>query len=124
MDVKTGSGAFMPNLEASQELATSIATVASGAGLPTVSLITDMNEPLASAAGNAVEIRNAVDYLTGARRDARLHRVTLALGAELLALSGLAQDVGAGATALQRTLELRVSGGTFRTHDRGAGRPE
>jgi thymidine phosphorylase len=64
MDVKTGSGAFMPTLEASRELATSIATVAGGAGLPTVSLITDMNEPLASAAGNAVEIRNAVDYLT------------------------------------------------------------
>ncbi len=97
MDVKTGSGAFMATLEGSRELAESIATVASGAGLPTVSLITDMNEPLASAAGNAVEVRNAVDYLTGARRDPRLHRVTLALGAELLALSGLAKDVEAGA---------------------------
>ena len=105
MDVKTGSGAFMPTLEASRELASSIATVASGAGLPTVSLITDMNEPLASAAGNAVEIRNAVDYLTGTRRDARLHRVTLALGAELLALSGLAKDVEAGAAALRRALD-------------------
>ena len=82
MDVKTGSGAFMPTLEGARELAASIATVATGAGLPTVSLITDMNEPLASAAGNAVEVRNAVDYLTGGRRDPRLHRVTLALGAE------------------------------------------
>ena len=90
MDVKTGSGAFMPTLNAARELATSIATVATDAGLPTVSLITDMNEPLASAAGNAVEVMNAVDYLTGAKRDARLHRVTMALGAELLALSGLA----------------------------------
>ena len=89
MDVKTGSGAFMATLEGARELATSIATVANDAGLPTVSLITDMNEPLASAAGNAVEIRNAVDYLTGARRDERLHRVTIALGAELLALSAL-----------------------------------
>src|SRR5271157_4571478 len=105
MDVKTGSGAFMPTLEASQELATSIATVAIGAGLPTVSLITDMNEPLASAAGNAVEICNAVDYLTGARRDARLHRVTAALGAELLALSGLAKNVAAGTAALQKELD-------------------
>ena len=91
MDVKTGSGAFMATLDGARELATSIATVANDAGLPTVSLITDMNEPLASAAGNAVEIRNAVDYLTGARRDERLDRVTMALGAELLALSGLAQ---------------------------------
>ena len=56
MDVKTGSGAFMPTLNAARELATSIATVATDAGLPTVSLITDMNEPLASAAGNAVEV--------------------------------------------------------------------
>ena len=67
-------------------------TVANGAGLPTVALITDMNEPLASAAGNAVEVLNAVDYLTGAKRDARLHEVTLALGAELLTLAGLARD--------------------------------
>ena len=87
MDVKTGSGAFMPTLEGARDLAESIADVANGAGLPTVALITDMNEPLASAAGNAVEVRNAVDYLTGARRDARLHAVTLALGAELLALA-------------------------------------
>ena len=81
---------------AARELAASIATVANDAGLPTVSLITDMNEPLASAAGNAVEVRNAVDYLTGAKRDPRLHRVTMALGAELLALSGLARRRGRG----------------------------
>ncbi len=56
MDVKTGSGAFMPTLDGARELAQSIAGVANGAGLPTVALITDMNEPLASAAGNAVEV--------------------------------------------------------------------
>src|SRR6202789_1056425 len=89
MDVKTGSGAFMPTLEGARELAESIAEVATGAGLPTVALITDMNDPLASPAGNAVEVQNAVDYLSGTR-DARLHAVTLSLGAELLALSGLA----------------------------------
>ncbi|HME84745.1 MAG TPA: thymidine phosphorylase [Roseiarcus sp.] len=113
MDVKTGSGAFMPTLEASRELAESIATVASGAGLPTVSLITDMNEPLAGAAGNAVEIRNAVDYLTGAKRDPRLHRVTLALGAELLALSGVAKDVEAGRAALERALDSGAAAERF-----------
>jgi thymidine phosphorylase len=113
MDVKTGSGAFMPTPEGARELATSIATVASGAGLPTVSLITDMNEPLASAAGNAVEIRNAVDYLTGARRDPRLHRVTLALGAELLALSGLAKDAAAGTALLQQALESGAAADRF-----------
>src|SRR5271154_3087091 len=105
MDVKTGSGAFMATLEGARELATSFATVPNAAALPTVSLIPDMNEPLASAAGNAVEIRNAVDYLTDARRDERLDRVTIALGAELLALSGLAPDVLAGEAALRRGLE-------------------
>jgi thymidine phosphorylase len=107
MDVKTGSGAFMATLDGARELATSIATVANDAGLPTVSLITDMNEPLASAAGNAV------DYLTGARRDERLDRVTIALGAELLALSGLANDPDAGAAALRRTLETGAAAERF-----------
>jgi len=93
MDVKTGSGAFMPTLQASRELAQSIAAVASGASLPTVSLITDMNAPLGSSAGNAVEVQLAIDYLTGARRDARLHEVTLALGSELLVQAGLAADI-------------------------------
>src|SRR5208337_5274383 len=83
------------------------------AGLPTVSLITDMNEPLASAAGNALEIRNAVDYLTGARRDARLHRVTVALGAELLTLSGLAKDVAAATATLQRALDSGAAAERF-----------
>jgi thymidine phosphorylase len=104
MDVKTGSGAFMPTREGSRELARSIAHVATRAGLPTVALITDMNEPLASAAGNAVEVQNAVDYLTGARRDARLHEVTVSLGAEALALSGLAADVATGRERLESAL--------------------
>jgi thymidine phosphorylase len=113
MDVKAGSGAFMATLDGARELATSIATVANDAGLPTVSLITDMDEPLASAAGNAVEIRNAVDYLTGARRDERLDRVTIALGVELLGLSGLAHDAGAGAAALRRTLDTGAAAERF-----------
>jgi len=124
MDVKTGSGAFMSTLEGSRELATSIATVANDAGLKTVSLITDMNEPLASAAGNAVEIRNAVDYLTGARRDKRLDQVTMALGAELLALSGLASDVAAGAAALKRALETGAAAERFERMVMGLGGPK
>ena len=113
MDVKTGSGAFMPTYESSRELAESIAYVATGAGLPTVALITDMNQPLAGAAGNAVEVQNAVDYLTGERRDARLHEVTVSLGAELLAVSGLAPDPAAGRAALERALASGVAAERF-----------
>ncbi len=53
MDVKVGSGAFMPTPEASRELAETIAEVASRAGTPTTALLTDMSQPLAPCAGNA-----------------------------------------------------------------------
>jgi thymidine phosphorylase len=113
MDVKTGSGAFMASLPGARELAQSLATVASGAGLPTVSLITDMNEPLASAAGNAVEVANAVAYLTGEKRDARLHAVTVALGGELLALGGLAESAALGCAAMERSLATGAAAERF-----------
>jgi thymidine phosphorylase len=94
LDVKTGSGAFMPTLERSRSLAESLVNVANGAGLKTGALITDMNEPLASAAGNALEMRNAVDFLTGRHRDQRLLEVTLALSAAALELTGFKGDAG------------------------------
>ena len=113
MDVKSGSGAFMSSLQSARELAESIAKVATGAGVPTVSLITDMNEPLASAAGNAVEVMNAVDFLTGARRDPRLLEVTLALCAEPLVARGLAADLGAAHVALRRALDSGAAAEKF-----------
>ncbi|HEV7277233.1 MAG TPA: thymidine phosphorylase [Devosiaceae bacterium] len=99
LDVKTGSGAFMPTQERSRELAASLVEVANGAGLRTGALITDMNEPLASAAGNALEVRNAVDFLTGRHQDPRLREVTLALCAAALELTGFAGDAAAAAVA-------------------------
>ena len=83
-----------------------------------------MNEPLASAAGNAVEVRNAVDYLTGARRDPRLDRVTMALGAELLALSGLAPDILTRRSGLEARARQRRGGGAIRAHGRWPRRAE
>ena len=96
MDVKVGSGAFMSHLPDAKALAERIGTVANGAGLPTSALITDMDEPLASAAGNALEVAYAVDYLAGCRREGRFHEVTMALGAEMLRLGGLARDEDEG----------------------------
>ncbi len=98
MDVKTGSGAFADSLGMARDLAGRIVSVANGAGLPTTALITDMNQVLGRTAGNALEVRECVDYLKGSARDARLHEVTMALCSELLVLSGLAQNaVEAGA---------------------------
>jgi thymidine phosphorylase len=104
MDVKTGSGAFMPEFPRSKELAESIAAVAGGAGLPTVALVTPMDQPLANAAGNAVEVRWTVDYLEGRHRASRLHGVTMALAAELLVLGRLAPDLDAAQGKLERVL--------------------
>jgi thymidine phosphorylase len=92
MDVKFGSGAFMSSAADARALAESLVLVANGAGLPTSALLTDMNEPLASAAGNAVEVAYIVDYLTGRRRESRFHDVTVALSAEMLVLGRLAAD--------------------------------
>jgi thymidine phosphorylase len=112
LDVKTGNGAFMQSLDQSRRLAEAMVSVANGAGVKTGALITDMSEPLASAAGNALEIRNAVDFLTGARRDPRLLQVTLELGATLLQLTGLAGGTGAHATLLE-TLESGEAANRF-----------
>ena len=113
MDVKAGSGAFMAKEKDARDLAKTLVAVANGAGLKTTALITDMDEPLASAAGNGVEVMNAICYLTGAQRDARLHEVTLALGAEVLASSGLAKTLAEGRKRLQRTLDTGAAAERF-----------
>ena len=92
MDVKVGSGAFMPSMEKSVELAESIVAVGNGAGTRTSALLTEMNESLGPVAGNALEVRLAMDYLTGRSRPARLHEVTMALCAEMLVLGKLAAN--------------------------------
>jgi thymidine phosphorylase len=89
MDVKVGSGAFLPDMESARELAQAIVEVAQGNGLPTSALLTDMDRVLGRTAGNAVEVRESIDHLTGAKTDERLRAVTLALCEELLALGGI-----------------------------------
>ena len=96
MDVKVGSGAMLPQLDRARELARAIVEVAVGNGLPTVALLTDMNQVLGRTAGNAVEVRESIDHLTGAARDERLLEVTLALCAELLVLGGVTADLADG----------------------------
>lgn len=107
LDVKAGSGAFMKGDDEARDLARSLVDVANGAGLKTSALLTDMNEPLASAAGNALEVLNAVRFLAGEHRDARLEAVTLALAGEGLALAGLTADADEGR---KRAAEALASG--------------
>lgn len=100
MDVTFGNGAFMSDLARAEELAHSIVAVARSAGLVTSALLTDMNQVLGRTAGNALEVRESIDWLTGASDDARLTEVVLALGAEMLVLGGLADDVESATTRL------------------------
>ena len=90
LDVKVGTGAFMSDMKDAKALAQTLCEVANGAGCTTTALITDMNEPLATAAGNALEVSNAVKFLRGDEIDTRLWDVTVALGAELLVSAGIA----------------------------------
>ncbi len=101
LDVKCGNGAFMATREQAEGLARALVEVANGAGCRTVALITDMNAPLAPSAGNAVEVQDAVDFLTGARHFPRLWDVTCALGAEALVIAGLAPDIAQGRAMME-----------------------
>ena len=115
LDVKLGNGAFMARSRDATELATSLVEVANGAGLSTTALITGMNEPLASAAGNAVEVANAMDFLTGRYCDRRLLAVTLALAAEMLQSAGIA---GSNREGIARATEALESGKAAQTFGR------
>jgi thymidine phosphorylase len=105
MDVKAGSGAFMPTYALSEELAQSIVHVANGAGCKTTALLTNMDQVLASSAGNAVEVREAVRYLKGEYCNPQLHEVNMALCAEMLLLGGLASSEDEARQKLQNVLD-------------------
>ncbi|NTA90000.1 thymidine phosphorylase [Agrobacterium tumefaciens] len=96
LDVKVGNGAFMQSVEDARNLARALVDVANGAGLPTTALITDMNQPLGDAAGNAVEIVNCLDFLAGRKVGTRLEQVVLAFAAEMLVHAGSAITLDEG----------------------------
>ncbi len=105
MDVKVGSGAFLPSHADASELAQAIVEVARGNGLPTSALLTDMDRVLGRSAGNAVEVRESIDHLTGASSDERMREVTLALSAELLRLGGVIADEEEARADAERALD-------------------
>jgi thymidine phosphorylase len=107
LDVKVGSGAFMQKMEDARELAHSLVSVANGAGCKTTALLTDMNESLAGAAGNSLEVRSALSLLKDEPEEKRLHEVSLALGVDLLVSSGI---VASESMARERLTDSLSSG--------------
>jgi thymidine phosphorylase len=114
MDVKTGSGAFMADPNDARELAETLVSIGQGAGLPVSALITDMDSVLGTTAGHALEMIEALDYLTGTGvRDPRLHAVTVALAAEMLLLGGLVANLDDGRDEAQQALDSGRAAETF-----------
>ena len=107
LDVKVGNGAFMESLEEAETLARSLVEVANGAGVKTAALLTDMNEPLADAAGNALEIVNCLDFLAGLKAGTRLETAVIAQAAEMLVQAGVAKS----AAEAEENARLALSSG-------------
>lgn len=105
MDVKFGSGAFMQDYNDARALAESIAGVANGGGLPCTAVMTDMDQALGRTAGNAIEVREAIEFLRNENIDPRLYEVTIALCAEMLVLGKLAANLDEGRTKAAAVLQ-------------------
>jgi len=123
MDVKVGNGAFSADLPGARTLAESLVDVAGTAGLPTRALITDMNQVLGTTAGNALEVREAIDFLTGAAQEPRLLELTLALAAGMLQMSGLAATLEAAQAKARDALTSGRAAERFERMVAGLGGP-
>lgn len=113
MDVKTGNGAFLTEYDEAKQLANSIVQTAHRAGMPTSCVITDMNQVLATTAGNAVEVQEAIDFLTGKHQDARMREVTVSLCAQMLVLTGLQANIAAAENVLNKALDSGAAAERF-----------
>lgn len=87
LDIKTGSGAVLKDLEDSMKLAKSLIDIANGSGCPTTALVTDMSQPLVNGVGNAIEIKSIMETLSDPKVESRFLKVVVELGAELLSLN-------------------------------------
>ena len=114
LDVKVGSGAFVKSIAEAQQLAELMVDIAEGSGRKAVALLSDMNQPLGRAVGNALEVREAIDTLhNGGPQDFVEHCVVVA--AHMLTLGGAAKDAEEGRTAAVKSLENGEAWEKFKT---------
>lgn len=104
LDVKVGSGAFMKDTQAARALATALVETANAAGCPTRAIISDMNQPLVPSLGNALEVAEIMQVLTGSGADSAIVELSAALGGVLLAGAGLAGDASAGGAKIREVI--------------------
>src|SRR3954463_11487499 len=113
LDVKTGSGAFLPQETQAIELARTMIGLGQTRGCPTVALLTAMDRPLGRSCGNALEVEEAIDGLRGAGPD-DLMEVTYALAIEMLLLVGAASNAGEARHRLEESVSSGRALETFR----------
>ncbi|NTG05736.1 thymidine phosphorylase [Rhizobium rhizogenes] len=123
LDVKIGSGAFMTSPEEAETLARSLVEVANGAGVKTSALITDMNQPLADAAGNVVELRNCLDFLKDGKAGTRLETVVLAFAAEMLTQAGVEKTLAEAEASARNVIASGKAAELFGRMVHGLGGP-
>jgi len=113
LDIKTGNGAFMTERNRARDLAASLVEVSELAGLPCRALITDMNQPLAHSAGNALEVLEAIRFLRADYRHARLEEVVMSLCVEMMLMGGLADKAKSAREELQAVLDNGLAAERF-----------
>jgi pyrimidine-nucleoside phosphorylase len=115
LDVKWGSGAFMKSLDEARQLAKSLVATGKRMGVKTVALVTDMNQPLGRLIGNSLEVEESLEMLTGSpQTPPDLLQITLALGAELLVSTGVADGPAAAESMLAESLQSGAAYDKFR----------
>ena len=121
LDVKVGSGAQLPDPSAAEALADRLIGAADGSGMQVRAAISDMDQVLGSSAGNALELREVLDLLSGQGGSARLLELTLALSAELLQMGGLASDEMQARAKLTQALDSGAAAERFERMVAGLG---
>ncbi|MED4229327.1 pyrimidine-nucleoside phosphorylase [Neobacillus cucumis] len=114
LDVKTGSGAFMKNLDDAKELAQTMVEIGKGVGRKTKAIISDMSQPLGFAVGNALEVKEAIDTLKGQGPE-DLHELCLTLGAHMVVLAEKAADFNQARAMLEEAIQSGEALQTFKT---------
>ncbi len=115
MDVKVGSGAVLPDADAARALARSLVDTAVAAGVPTYALITDMNQMLGTSVGNALEVQEACDFLTGERREPRFAELLVSLAASMLQLGDQTIDQEIAEAQIHEALDSGRAADRFAT---------
>ena len=121
LDVKVGDGAFMKTVDDARILAEQMVDLGRRAGRQVVCLLTDMDQPLGAAVGNALEVREAVETITG-EGPPDLTELVLDASARLLALSDLGVDVDEGRRRAEQAMTDGSARDTYERWIRGAGR--